>query len=102
MTTNESIKAIKDYLKFEAHINEDDFNEIQFVNEEAILRGKHLFNFYYDGGGMDLLTLEYDEICSLNMDTLTEIFSSLYYQVYCQDCKGSHDECEHENVIYPL
>ena len=113
MTTKESIKAIKDYLRM-SNVSNDQFNEITFVDEEAIIYGKALFYFGYDNGAMDLLTLEYDEICSLNMDELVEIFTSLYYQANCASCDGSKEtyssldpsdestvECECETVIYP-
>ena len=103
MTTNESIKAIKEYLKNVSHIEESDFDKIIFHEQEAFLNGKLLFNFDYDNGGMDLLDLNYDFICDLNMDELVKIFPSLHNQVYCNNCKhGNHSDCEHENVIYSL
>ena len=101
MTAQESIKAIKDYLRY-SNVSESQYNEIIFQDDEATLNGKALFFFSYDGGGMDLLTLDYDFICGLNMDELVEIFSSLYYKVYCQDCNGNHEDCEHDGVVYPL
>ena len=102
MTVNESIKAVKDYLRM-SNVSLDEFNEIVFQDDEALLNGKLLFNFYYDNGGMDLMTLDYDNICSLNMNSLAELFPSLHSQVYCSNCKhGNHSECEHENVIYSL
>lgn len=103
MTINESIKAIKDYLRY-SNVSDSQFNEITFVDEEAIIYGKALFYYVYDDGAMDLLTLEYDTICSLNMDELVEIFPSLYYKVNCDSCENSgktiasHDPCETEFV----
>jgi hypothetical protein len=101
MTTKESIKAIKDYLRY-SNVSENQFRDIIFDNQEAILNGKTIFTFDYDNGGMDLYTLEGDNICGLNMDELSELFHDLYFKVYCQDCKGNHEYCTHYNVIYPL
>lgn len=114
MTQKEAIKAIKDYLRM-SNVSQDQFNEIIFKDEEATLNSKALFYFTYDSGKMDLLTLEYDNICSMIMDELVELFTSLYYQTHCDSCEGtgktiaSHDPCETEfkdcecpDVEYPL
>tara|TARA_R110000868_G_scaffold348054_1_gene608991 strand:+ start:250 stop:555 length:306 start_codon:yes stop_codon:yes gene_type:complete len=101
MTTNEAIKAIKDYLRY-SNVSENQFNDIVFQDEEATLNGKTIFTFDYDNGGMDLYTLDGDNICDLDMKTLVELFHDLYYKVYCQDCNGSHEDCDHDGVIYPL
>ena len=99
MTTKEAIKAIKDYLRY-SNVSENQFSDIVFQDEEATLNGKALFFFIHSDGGMDLMNLEYEDICSLNMDILVELFDSLYFQVYCEWCSGNHEDCNHENVIY--
>lgn len=112
MTTNKSIKAIKDYLRY-SNVSESQYNEIIFQDDEATLNGKALFNFGYDNGAMDLLTLDYDFICGLNMDELVELFHDLYYKVNCDSCENtgktiaSHNpyetefaDCECSNVEF--
>lgn len=101
MTTKESIKAIKDYLRF-SNVSENQFRDIIFDNQEAILNGKTIFTFDYDNGGMDLYTLDGDIICGLNMDGLSELFHDLHFKVYCQHCNNNYEYCNHYNVIYPL
>jgi hypothetical protein len=101
MTTNEAIKAINKHL-FCLYVDKDQYNEIIFEDEEGLINGRHLFNFSYDNGSMDLSTSDHEFICGLNMDKLSELFPSLYYQVYCEDCNGSHEDCEHDGIIYPL
>lgn len=99
MTKEKSIQAIKDYIG----ISQNEFSKVIFEKGEALLNGKLLFTFDYDNGGMDTLTLDYDNICSLNMDELVELFPMLHNQVYCNDCKfGNHEDCDHDNVEYPL
>lgn len=111
MTQNESIKAIKDYLRYSNVWNEQ-FDDIIFEDEQATLNGKTIFTFDYDNGTMDLLTLDYDNICTLDMNTLTDLFPSLYYQVNCDSCGNGgkrpsdnspspeYVECECSDVIY--
>jgi hypothetical protein len=101
MTTEQAILEINKHLNDE-RVSESQYGEIIFHDEEATFNGKALFYFSFDNGGMDLSTLDHENICSLNMDELAEIFPSLYYQVYCEDCKGSHEDCDHDGVIYPL
>jgi hypothetical protein len=101
MTTNESIKAIKDYLRH-SNISADQYSSIIFEDGQATLNSATKFFFEYDNGAMDLTSLNDEFICGLNMDELAELFPSLYYQVYCEDCNGSHEDCDHDGVIYPL
>ena len=99
MTAQESIKAIKDYLRH-SNITEDQYSSIIFEDGQATLNSATKFFYEYDNGGMDLTSMNGEFICGLNMDELAGIFNDLYYKVYCQYCNGNHEDCEHDNVEF--
>jgi hypothetical protein len=111
MTTRESIMAIRSYLS----MYDEDYHNTEFQSGEAALGPLLLFHYDYDNGGMTLLDLDYDEISSLNMKEMIELFPTLRDKAICSNCKGtkitlaSHDpdetevvDCECEEVIYPI
>lgn len=111
MTTRQSIEAIKSYLS----MNDEGYHNTEFQDGEATLGPLLLFFYDYDNGGMTLSDLDYDEICSLNMTELIELFPTLRDKAICSACAGtkhtlaSHDPnerevvgCECEGVIYPI
>jgi len=108
MTTKESIKAIKDYLRMS---NVDDLESVRFDYDIATYNHKDLMQVNYDDGVFTLLTDEGDYIAELLIDEMLELFPQVEYLVYCSMCDGlgwydndPYDmdkiECKHENVMY--
>lgn len=110
MTTNQSIKAIKTYLRIN-RIGENEYQSIIFDYDQAIFNHKQILQVEYEDGVFTLYTEDGDWICELLIDAMVELFPQVEYLVYCSMCNGlgwydndPYDmdkvECQHENLMY--
>jgi hypothetical protein len=108
MTTTEEIQ---DYLS----MNDEAYHNTEFKDGEATLGPLLLFFYDYDNGGMKLYDREYNEIFSINMTELIELFPTLRDKAICSVCRGTKKTpadhgpggtgfivCDCPDVIYPI
>ena len=85
MTRVQSIQDIESYLRIERVKP----SELSFTDSEAFYNGKDVFGYDYDNRKFNLYNLDGESICTLDKDTMEEMFEAIQDYTVCDDCNNN-------------